>query len=122
MIECDDMKAAYAALVNFGLHIDAVIVGSRKLDVSYPLSAIMATNNDWPSFFRVHPLLEWDVENVWTFILKNKISYCRLYNEGYTSIGLKTDTRKNLLLLNPDGTYRPSYALLDRSKERHGRV
>lgn len=72
---------------------------------------------------RVNPILDWTCENVWEFLLKNRVPYCCLYDQGYTSIGNMRNTRPNPNLedtSNP-GTFLPAYQLLDDLLERSGR-
>lgn len=35
----------------------------------------------------LHPIIDWDNNDVWEFIKLYKINYCRLYDEGWTRIG-----------------------------------
>lgn len=72
---------------------------------------------------RVSPILDWNVANVWEYLLKNKVPYCSLYDRGYTSIGNKKNTRPNPYLENVDvpGTFQAAFNLLDDALERAGR-
>jgi len=46
-----------------------------------------------------------------------------LYDQGYTSLGGKKDTKKNDLLLDQEqGTYKPAYTLTQEDEERAGRA
>ncbi|GMY14811.1 FAD synthase [Fagus crenata] len=81
----------------------------------------------WPSFMRVNPILDWSYRDVWAFILTCKVQYCRLYDQGYTSIGSIYDTVPNALLCISDSssskdTFRPAYMLSDGRLERAGRA
>lgn len=74
---------------------------------------------------RAHPILSWDYQQVWRFLVDFELPYCKLYDMGYTSIGSRCDTEKNALLLRPDGTYKPAHTLVlnarDAALERGGR-
>ena len=49
----------------------------------------------YPSFKRINPLINWSYDYLWMFIKKCKIPYCKLYDEGYTSLGNRKNTNKN---------------------------
>ncbi len=57
---------------------------------------------------RINPLLHFSFSTIWNFILKNKIPYCSLYDEGYTYLGNKKNSRKNVMLKNGE-EYFPAY-------------
>ncbi|XP_021640449.1 uncharacterized protein LOC110635429 isoform X3 [Hevea brasiliensis] len=64
--------------------------------------------------------------DVWAFILTCKVEYCKLYDQGYTSIGSVHDTVPNSLLCINDSScnkkFKPAYLLADGRLERAGRV
>ncbi len=35
----------------------------------------------------LHPIIDWTEHDVWNFIRKNRLSYCRLYDEGFKRLG-----------------------------------
>lgn len=35
----------------------------------------------------LHPIIDWSDSDVWDFIHKNKMVYCKLYDEGFKRIG-----------------------------------
>ncbi len=43
---------------------------------------------------KLHPLATWTRARVWDYIVKHKLPYNRLYDEGYTSIGCQPCTRR----------------------------
>lgn len=56
------------------------------------------------------------------FIRHLDISYCPLYDLGYTSLGGTTDTHPNPALQTTGSTtFRPAYELVDDQEERLGR-
>jgi FAD synthetase len=50
-----------------------------------------------------------------------RVPYCKLYDLGYTSIGLQDDTIPNPRLRTVDGVYLPAHRLTNGSEERLGR-
>ena len=82
----------------------------------------MPTDHDWPQILRVFPILDWTYSQVWTGILNLKLSYCILYDQGYTSLGNPSKTFKNSSLKMENGKYFPAYLLTDFKTERFGRA
>lgn len=61
--------------------LQAVIMGTRRTDPSgKKLDRIAITDNGYPPLLRVLPILDWSVEQVWSFIRNFDIPYCELYN------------------------------------------
>ena len=109
--------------------IRIVVLTCEKATLSYmciirleKLNAIQETDNGWPKFVRVHPILDWSYQDVWTFIDSHEIPYCKLYDLGYTSLGSENLTIPNPHLQKADGTYAEARFLLDASLERAGRL
>lgn len=48
--------------------------------------------------------------------------YCKLYDDGYTSLGSTKDTIPNPKLQRKDGSFAPAYTLTDGGSERGGRI
>lgn len=97
---------------------DPTAVGQEQFSPSSP---------GWPPFMRVNPILDWSYRDVWAFLLTCKVQYCRLYDQGYTSIGSIYDTVPNALLCTSHSSgskekFRPAYLLSDGRLERAGRV
>jgi len=116
------IKAGLEKLKETHPKIKAVIMGTRRHDpYSAKLRAFTMTDPDWPQFMRVCPILDWTYCEVWQFLRKFELPYCKLYDEGYTSLGSKTNTEKNPQLRLPDGRYSPAYFLTDEEFERTGR-
>ncbi|ODV97226.1 hypothetical protein PACTADRAFT_48975 [Pachysolen tannophilus NRRL Y-2460] len=124
-LQIHDLKQGFTKYLNMKPKVKAIIVGIRKIDpYAKGLQSFQITDNNWPRFIRVNPILNWEYDEIWFFLRKNKIKYCKLYDLGYTSIGGIHNTIKNPLLLK-DGTedeYFPAYCLEDKSKERLSRI
>jgi len=105
--------------------VKAILIGTRRSDpFSEELSSCVATSSGWPKVMRVHPILDWDYQTVWSFLQELQIPYCRLYDLGYTSLGDQNNTIPNPLLLNNQapGGYDPAWKLKDGRQERQSRV
>lgn len=82
---------------------------------------------------RVNPILHWEYGHVWHFLRTFNLPYCSLYDQGYTSLGKKSQTLPNPALrrkfLSNDQlsngdvvpSYWPAFMLSDWSLERAGR-
>ena len=81
---------------------------------------------DWPTMMRVNPIINWKYSDVWTFIRGLTILYPTLYDNGYTSLGSRSNTlpNPNLAFTDEKGqtAYKHAYELHDGSLERAGRI
>jgi FAD synthetase len=105
--------------------LEYIMMGTRATDLSRPLSVFQKTDQGWPQFTRVNPLLNWSYSQIWAFLRDLEVPYCSLYDKGYTSLGSRSNTRLNpkLEVRTPHGdvTYLPAYMLKDCDQERSGR-
>lgn len=130
------MKDGFARFID-ETGVKAILVGLRRTDpyggtslsIIFSCSNIVAeaedlmpTDNGWPPFLRVHPLLDWRYDDIWEYIACNGLQYCNLYERGYTSLGDVNDSIPNPALQLPDGSFRPAKELTDSSKERDSRI
>lgn len=121
----DNMKSGFTSYLNMKKNIKAIIVGIRRIDpYAENLNYIQMTDHGWPQFMRINPVLEWTYSEVWYFLKFLNIDYCKLYDEGYTSIGGVDNTIRNPLLkiANTKDQYWPAYMLDKDDKERLSRV
>lgn len=107
--------------------IEAIFIGTRKDDLkpTTRMDVYTPTDKDWPKFMRINPILDWSYAQVWEFIRELEIPYCDLYNQGYSSLGTKSDTSKNssLIRFNEKGEpyYLPAWNLTKSHEERLSR-
>jgi FAD synthetase len=120
----------------------AIFVGTRRTDPhGATLSSFAMTDGLWPRFMRIHPVLEWGLAEIWTFLRQDcirygvhdgnekekegreMIDYCKMYDQGYTSLGGVNDTHRNPKLRDEgaEGGFRPAYSMTEDVEERLGR-
>ena len=101
----------------------AFILGTRSDDPNAGSQGIYAPSSHYmPPFLRVNPILNWTYGHVWHFLRVFNLEYCKLYDEGYTSLGTVNDTIPCPALKKEDGSYYPAYMLSDWTLERAGRL
>lgn len=124
LVKSTDMKNAISDLVN--QKITHAFTGIRLTDpYGSKTSLIQKTDNDWPQILLVNPLLHWSYGDIWKYILNYNLEYCKLYDNGYTSLGQIHNTFQNYLLFDSiNKKYLPAYCLtLDSDiNERIGRI
>ncbi len=91
------MKSGLAKFISDNPNAKAVLIGTRDTDPFASktpssvvqlilsldsLSAFQMTDNGWPEIMRVHPILNWSYDDVWTFLRDLRVPYCRLYDQG----------------------------------------
>ena len=113
-------------------------MGNRRTDPwSQNLQAFTESSEGWPRFMRIFPILDWDYCSIWNYLRKLELPYCSLYDEGFTSIGERHNSRPNPRLMitaeedqgdneghndNNSEKYRPAYELTDGNLERLSRI
>ncbi|CCU75928.1 putative FAD synthetase [Blumeria hordei DH14] len=120
------MKNAFITYLEDYPKIKAILVGTRRTDPHGKfLTHFDETDSGWPSFMRIHPVIDWQYAEIWAarFLRHLEIPYCPLYDDGYTSLGGKSDTRPNPTLhrSGQQQNFRPAYELQDDHSERLGR-
>lgn len=120
-VEEKDFRQGMGEMVDGGLR--AVVMGQRSSDPYMKgVDAYSPSSDGWPPFMRINPILDWSYRDIWTFLRAFSLPYCRLYDEGYTSLGSIPTTFQNPALQRPDGSYMPAWQLDDGTMERAGRV
>ena len=72
-------------------------------------------------------MLEWRYGEVWAFLRSlGGVKWCELYDQGFTSLGGREDSRPNpyLAIYGREGDvvgYRPAWELEEEGEERGGR-
>jgi len=123
----EPMKDALGLFLEQKPDLKAISVGVRRTDpYSEHLQPFTPTDKGWPDFMRILPILNWNYNDIWIFLLRLNVPYCSLYEQGYTSLGGTNNTIRNpALKVITDGNeekYEPAYKLKDGSLERLGRI
>ena len=71
-------------------------------------------------FLRLNPCLDWKYNDIWDFLRLFNVPYCTLYDQGYTSVGGKSNTVRNEELKIDENSYKPAYMLVNEKTERDG--
>ncbi|KAL4704078.1 hypothetical protein ACJJTC_004424 [Scirpophaga incertulas] len=122
-----EMKLTLEKLLERDSNLKACLMGTRRTDpYSEDLTFMQKTDSNWPQVIRVSPLLNWSYQQIWGYLLCEKVPYCSLYDKGYTSIGGTDNTWPNPSLAYEDETgnisYHPAWKLTNAALERAGRT
>lgn len=82
---CRDLKIKPLEAAIGELGIPALLTGVRADE--NPSRAQRPWLEDHGGHFRAAPILEWTELNVWTFLVREDIPWCVLYDAGYRSLG-----------------------------------
>lgn len=120
------LKDSLAQLKQDAPNIEAIFIGTRRDDFrgTFDMSHMAPTDNNWPQYMRINPILNWTYGQVWEFIRELQVPYCDLYNQGYSSLGTRSNTVKNSSLLRyKEGQpyYLPAWNLASPDEERKSR-
>jgi FAD synthetase len=119
--KCMPLKEAFGDYLEERNLVKAVFVGTRRTDPhGANLKTFDKTDHGWPSFIRIHPVLDWHYVEIWDFLRAIDVPICSLYERGYTSLGAIDTTHPNPALYD-DGSYKPAWLLERDDEERLGR-
>jgi len=80
-----DIKAAFVEYAKSHTNIKAIMMGTRRTD---PYAQHLQTfahcdvDQGWPNITRVNPMLDWNYDDIWTYIRQHNVPYCPLYDQG----------------------------------------
>lgn len=122
------IKDALAHICSANPSLKACIMGSRRTDpYCQHLDSFQRTDPGWVDLTRINAILDWTCDNIWDYLLEQKVPYCSLYDIGYTSLGHRNNTKPNphLEYFNEETNrveHRPAYLLRNSDHlERAGR-
>jgi 3'-phosphoadenosine 5'-phosphosulfate sulfotransferase (PAPS reductase)/FAD synthetase len=103
--------------------LNMIIMGTRKDDVkSYSegdeASLLFPSTTPYPEFMRFLSVFNWCYEDIWRLIISSKTSYIKLYDQGYSSIGRRTNSKINKNLVFAEDLIYPAWCLDDKISER----
>jgi phosphoadenosine phosphosulfate reductase len=74
--------------------LDAWITGLRReQSVTRTELGVVEVDASNRGIFKINPIANWTLEDLWAFVHKHNIPFNRLYDQGYTSIGCAPCTR-----------------------------
>ncbi len=107
------------------MNIRYIFMGQRCIDINdvnkHQIIDKVSYDLDFDMFL-INPLMFLSYNDIWTYLLSNGFDYCELYKNGYSSIGLKSKTKQNEHLKNPDGSWKHASELCDENFERINRI
>ncbi|KAI8394417.1 Phosphoadenosine phosphosulfate reductase family [Nakaseomyces glabratus] len=94
--KCETMAEAFETFLQVFPETKAIVIGIRHTDpFGEHLMPIQKTDANWPDFYRLQPLLHWNLANIWSFLLYSNEPICELYRYGFTSLGNVEETLPN---------------------------
>lgn len=75
--------------------LDGWVTGLRRDQTQARQDAsIFQIDNNHDNILKINPIIDWSWDDVWSYIRKHNLSYNRLLDEGYPSIGCEPCTRR----------------------------
>lgn len=125
-IHSGDLRKCLLEILSKNSNLKACLMGQRRTDPHCSgMEYFQLTDPDWPQLMRINPLLEWSCKDIWEYISFFNVSYCTLYDKGYSSIGDRSNTIPNPYLkikTHYTVTYKPAKELDNDLLERAGRL
>lgn len=109
-------------------NIQSIVMGTRKDDMKSPadanqiaLTLHQASTYPFPKFMRIFPVFNFTYNEIWRLILSSDFDYLSLYEQGFTSIGNKENTKINSFLFDNNRNIYPAWYLKEETSERQFR-
>lgn len=84
---CRDLKVIPLSNALLRLDVPALLTGVRADENPDRANRSWLEEHDDPAHCRIAPILEWTELDVWTFLVREGIPWCSLYDQGYRSLG-----------------------------------
>jgi phosphoadenosine phosphosulfate reductase len=84
---CRDLKVGPLKRAIKDLRVQGLITGIRKDEHHTRKDREQIEKKQDPAYFQINPILHWTVMDIWSFIVQQGLPYCKLYDQGYTSLG-----------------------------------
>jgi len=83
--------------------VKAILMGITRSDPqSQTLTHFDETDQGWPAFTRVHPIIDWDHDEIWAFIRYFQIPYSSFYGQNMSPGGIRDMFPKPTLMAASD--------------------
>lgn len=79
------IEPLFSALEEYSVKV--LITGLRRDETATRFSRTTFERHTGPHHTRIHPLLDWTEEDIWSFIGRYGVPYCSLYTRSYHSLG-----------------------------------
>lgn len=84
--------------------IRCAILGTRRSDgVSQTQPVELGGNSGWPPLWRCAPVFEWETADIWGYTRSRALPNCLLYEQGYSSLGSRSSTKRDPALVRKGG-------------------
>lgn len=81
-------------------HLDALFAGIRRTECEWRKNIDHIETGDYIPKVRIHPMADWEEDEIWEYLDVNKVPHNEAYDKGYRSVGCAPCTLPTGLLEN----------------------